>query len=94
MLQTEARKRPGCECVFVLLRMLLLGHELWGARSAIGLAELSALLDTGEARLGALLTYLSGEGLVAFDRAAGTVRLTEEAARHLLRHRSDRDARA
>jgi hypothetical protein len=75
------RERSGCEVVFVLLRILLVGHQLWGAESAVELTQLPGFLDASEASVGGLLAYLSGEGLIVIDRMAGTVRLSECGAR-------------
>ncbi len=78
------RERSGSELVFGLLKTLMIGYHLWGACSGLELSELPVILQTTDKTLGAALQYLSSEGLVCFDGAAGTVRLSDSGARHLL----------
>ena len=77
-------ERSASELVFGLLRTLMIGYQLWGAASGLQLAELSAVLHTSGGRIGTVLGFLSSEGLVCVDEAAGTVRLSDSGARHLL----------
>jgi hypothetical protein len=78
------RERSRSELVFGLLRTLMIGYQLWGAGSGMQLAELPAALCTTGGMIGAVLRFLSGEGLVCVDEIAGTVRLSDSGARHLL----------
>ena len=84
MMLATARERSGSELVFGLLRTLMIGYQLWGVGSAVQLAELPAALQTTGSRLGTALRFLSREGLVCVDEVAGTVRLSDSGARHLL----------
>jgi hypothetical protein len=86
MIPGKYRKRSGSELVFSILKMLMVGYQLWGAESALELAQLSTSLQTTDARMGGVLAYLIGEGLVSLDKATGTVRLTGAGARDLLGH--------
>ncbi len=78
------RERSGGELVFGLLRTLMVGYQLWGAESGLHVGELAGCLRTTDTRVAGLVVYLASEGLVAIDRGAGTVRLTEDGARDLL----------
>ena len=80
----RGRERSGSELVFGLLKMLMIGYHMWGACSGLELSELPTVLRTTDKTLGVALQYLSREGLVCFDEAAGTVRLSDSGARHLL----------
>src|SRR5512142_925009 len=80
-----ARERSASELVFGLLRTLMTGYQLWGAACGLDLAQLAAALRTTDGRIAMALCYLSGEGLVCVDEMAGTVRLSDSGARHLLR---------
>ena len=82
MMSEVNRERSGCELVFSLLKTLMVGYHLWGTDSAVSLRDLAGCLRTTNTRLADLVVYLVGEGLVVVD--AGTVRLTESGARHLL----------
>jgi hypothetical protein len=84
MLSEVNRERSGSELVFSLLRTLMVGYHLWGADSAVSLKELADCLRTTNTRVVGIVVYLVGEGLVILDNGAGTVRLTESGARHLL----------
>jgi hypothetical protein len=84
------RERSGSELVFSLLKTLMVGYQLWGTTSAVNLKDLARYLCTSDTRLAGLVVYLAGEGLVALDNNAGTVRLTESAARNLLYHHNIR----
>ncbi len=70
--------------MFGVLRMLMIGYQFWGPSSGFEVQHLSAFLRTTEARLRAALAYLTTEGLVCLDTAAGTVRLSDAGARDLL----------
>ena len=85
MMLGTVRERSGSELVFGLLRTLMIGYQLWGAGSGLELAELPATLHTTGGRIVTALQFLSGEGLVCVDEVAGTVRLSDSGARHLLR---------
>lgn len=78
------RERSGSELVFGLLRILMIGYQLWGAGSAVELAQLPATLRTTGSSITTALRFLSGEGLIWVDEVAGTVRLSDAGARHLL----------
>lgn len=78
------RERSGSELVFGLLRTLMIGYQLWGVGSGLELAELPAALRSTHIEIRTVLRYLSREGLVDVDEAAGTVRLSDSGARHLL----------
>ena len=77
-------ERSGSELVFSLLKTLMVGYQLWGTTSAVKLKDLAGCLCTTDTRVAGLVVYLAGEGLIALDSEAGTVRLTESAARNLL----------
>lgn len=79
------RERSGSELVFGLLRTLMIGYQLWGVGSGLELAQLPAALHATGSRIGTALQFLSGEGLICVDEIAGTVRLSDSGARHLLR---------
>ena len=79
-----ARERSGSELVFALLRTLMIGYQLWGVGSGLDLAELPAAMRSTHMKIGPVLRYLSREGLVHVDEVAGTVRLSDSGARHLL----------
>ncbi len=84
MALATVRERSGSELVFGLLRTLMIGYQLWGAGSVLDLADLPAALRATGAGLGTALRFLSSEGLVDVDEAAGTVRLSDIGARRLL----------
>ncbi len=84
MIPASNRERSGSELVFGLLKTLMVGYQLWGAESAVHVGELAGCLHTTDTRVVGLVVYLAGEGLVAIDCGAGTVRLTEVGARDLL----------
>jgi len=84
MMPEVNRVRSGSELVFSLLKTLMVGYQLWGTDSALNVGELAGCLRTTDARMAGLVVYLAGEGLVVLDVGAGTVRLTESAARNLL----------
>jgi hypothetical protein len=84
MILATARERSRSELVFGLLRTLMIGYQLWGVDSAVPLTELPAALHTTGSRIGTALRFLSGEGLICVDEVAGTVRLSDSGARHLL----------
>lgn len=84
MIPELQRPRTGSELVFTLLKTLMVGYQLWGSGCSLKVGELAGSLRTSDARLADLLVYLSGEGLVFWDDIAGTVRLTEDGAHHLL----------
>jgi len=84
MIPVSGRERSGSELVFGMLKALMLGYQMWGAESNWSLGDLSGFLRTTDARLGSVLTYLAGEGLVSLDSAAGTVRLSDHGAAKLL----------
>jgi len=88
MALATARERSGSELVFGLLRTLMIGYQLWGVGSELGLADLPAALRTTRAGVGTALRFLSGEGLVEVDETAGTVRLSNAGAQRLLGSRS------
>jgi len=81
------RERSRSEVVFYLLKSLMISYQLWGVGSGLQLSDLSVHLRTTEARLGTALRFLWREGLVCFDEAAGTVRLSDSAARDFFRPR-------
>ena len=80
---SEHDHRSG-ELVFGALRVLMIGYRFWGASSGFEVQHLSTFLRTTETRLHAVLVYLTTEGLVSLDTAAGTVRLSDSGARALL----------
>lgn len=84
MTPATARERSGSELVFGLLRTLMIGYQLWGGSSGVQLTELPAALQTTGGKVGTALGFLSSEGLICVDEVAGTVRLSDSAARHLL----------
>lgn len=84
MALAAARERSGSELVFGLLRTLMIGYQLWGVGSGLELADLPVALRTTGASVGTALRFLSSEGLVDVDEAAGTVRLSNSGARRLL----------
>ncbi len=84
MREDSQRARRGGELVFGVLRMLMIGYQFWGPSSGFEVRHLPAFLRTTEARLRAALAYLTTEGLVCLDTAAGTVRLSDAGARDLL----------
>lgn len=70
--------------VFGLLRTLMIAYQLWGVSSGVQLSELPAALQATGSRVGTALRFLSSEGLICVDEVAGTVRLSDSGARHLL----------
>jgi hypothetical protein len=84
MMPEVNRERSGSELVFSLLKTLMVAYQLWGTESALDLDELAGCLRTTDTRVAGLVVYLAAEGLVVVDTGAGTVRLTESGARHLL----------
>ncbi len=84
MSREPGQERSGSELVFGVLKTLMIGYRFWGAGSGFELVQLSGLLRTTETRLEVVLTYLAAEGLVILDKTAGTVRLSDHGARHLL----------
>jgi hypothetical protein len=82
------RERSGSELVFGLLRTLMIGYQLWGVGSGVELAQLPDALGTTGSSIATALRFLSGEGLIWVDEDAGTVRLSDSGARHLLRSSS------
>lgn len=82
------RERSGSELVFGLLRTLMIGYQLWGVGSGVELAQLPDALGTTGSSITTVLRFLSGEGLIWVDEDAGTVRLSDSGARHLLRSSS------
>jgi hypothetical protein len=83
MMPEEGRQRSGSELVFGVLKTLMTAYELWGTGSGVELSELSGFFGTTDTRVGSVLLYLTGEGLVSLDRSAGTIRLSDDAARTL-----------
>jgi len=79
-----SRERSGSEIVFGMLKILMIGYQMWGPTSALELGQLSKFLRTSENALGDVLVYLAGEELIALDATAGTVRLSDHGARNLL----------
>ncbi|MFN8627152.1 MAG: hypothetical protein U0587_14365 [Candidatus Binatia bacterium] len=77
------RQRSVSELVFVLLRTLSTGYEIWGSDSGLPLAGLADRLRVSDARLLGVVAYLTTEGLVTIDAARGTVRLTPLGANNL-----------
>ena len=84
MTLAAARERSGSELVFGLLRTLMIGYQLWGVGSGLELVDLPVALRSTHVAIGTALRYLSREGLVHVDEEAGTVRLSDSGARHLL----------
>jgi hypothetical protein len=84
MSRGSSQERSGSELVFGVLKTLMIGYRFWGVLSGFELAQLSGFLRTTETRLDLVLTYLAAEGLVSLDKTAGTVRLSDHGARHLL----------
>ena len=78
------RERSGSELVFGLLRTLMIGYQLWGVSSGVQLTECPAALETTGSKVGTALRFLSSEGLICVDEVAGTVRLSDSRARHLI----------
>jgi hypothetical protein len=70
--------------VFGLLRTLMTGYQLWGVGSGVQVTELPAALQTTGSRVATALRFLSSEALICLDEVAGTVRLSDSGARHLL----------
>lgn len=87
MITELERQRSGGELVFTLLKTLMMGYHLWGAECVLNVGDLAGCLRTSDKRLTDLIVYLDGEGLVVSDNVAGTVRLSEHGARHLLHQR-------
>lgn len=82
------RERSGSELVFGLLRTLMIGYQFWGVGSGVELAQLPDALRTTGSSITTALRFLSREGLICVDEDAGTVRLSDSGARHLLRSSS------
>jgi len=80
----SSQERSGSELVFGVLKTLMIGYRFWGVLSGFELEQLSGFLGTTETRLDHALTYLAAEGLISLDKTAGTVRLSDHGARHLL----------
>ncbi len=84
MVSQACRQRSVSELVFVLLKMLSIGYEIWGVESGLQLAGLADLLRVSDARLIGVVAYLTEEGLVVVDDGTRTVRLTPRGAGNLL----------
>jgi len=84
MALAAARERSGSELVFGLLRTLMIGYQLWGVSSSMQLTELPAALQTTSSKIGTALRFLTSEGLICVNEVAGTVRLSDFGAHHLL----------
>jgi len=80
----KIRERSGSELVFSVLKLLMIGYQLWGAESGVDVTELCGVLRTTDARIGGVVAFLAGEGLVSRDETSGSVRLTDVGARNLL----------
>lgn len=70
------RARTRAEAAFVLLRVLIRGQVLFAGESGLSLAAVAALVDTPPAVLRAAMERLLAEGVIVFDAAQGTVRLS------------------
>ena len=94
MISQARRQRSVNELVFVLLKTLSVGYQLWGIESGLQLAGLADFLHASDARLIGVVAYLTEEGLVTLDEGSGTVRLTSRGAGNLLaapyKHAGDR----
>jgi hypothetical protein len=83
MVSHVRRQRSVSELVFVLLKTLSVGSQIWGVESGLQLAGLAELLRVSDARLIGAVAYLCEEGLVAIDEGRRTVQLTRHGARSL-----------
>jgi len=84
MVPQARRQRSVSELVFVLLKTLSVGYQLWGVDNRLQLAGLADHLRVSDARLIGVVAYLSEEGIVVIDEASHTVRLTPHGAGNLL----------
>ena len=80
MISHVYRQRSVSELVFVLLKTLSVGYQIWGIESSLQLAGLGDLLRVSDARLIGVVAYLTEEGLVVLDEGSRTVRLTPRGA--------------
>jgi hypothetical protein len=74
----RSRARTPAEAAFALLRVLFTGQVLFAGESGLSLDAAAALVDAPPAVLRAALARLLGDGVVLFDPANGTVRLSDE----------------
>jgi len=72
------RARTQAEAAFALLRVLITGQVLFAGESGLSLSAVAALVDAPPAILRAALARLLGDGVVVFDAAHGSVRLSGE----------------
>ena len=74
----RARVRTHAEAAFALLRVLITGQVLFAGESGLSLNAATALVDAPPVVLRAALARLLAEGVVVFDAATGTIRLSRE----------------
>jgi len=84
MMPGTNRERSGCELVFGVLKALMVGYRLWGHDSGVTLRELAEFLGAPDTRIGGVVGFLVGEGLVVVSLDEGVVRLTDQGAQALL----------
>jgi hypothetical protein len=70
------RARTHAEAAFVLLRVLMRGQVLFAGESGLSLAAAAALVGAPPAVLRAAMERLLTDGVIVFDAAQGTVRLS------------------
>lgn len=72
----RTRLRTPAEAAFALLRVLMTGQLLFASDSGLSLSAASGLVDAPPSVLRAALARLLGEGVVVFDAATATFRLS------------------
>ncbi len=70
--------RTHAEAAFALLRVLITGQVLFAGESGLSPSAAAALVDAPPAVLRTALARLLADGVVVFDAAHGTVRLSDE----------------
>ena len=74
----RSRFRTPAEAAFALLRVLVTGQVLFAGESGLSLSAAAGLVDAPPAILRAALARLLGEGVVVFDAATATLRLSDD----------------
>jgi hypothetical protein len=80
----EVRARSGAEVAFVVMRALVGARLLWARGGALPFDALPALVAVPPGPIALAIERLCEEGIVEVSAGAGTVRLTERAARELV----------
>lgn len=72
--------RSSSETAVRSLRILMLGYQLWGSRSATDIEDLAGMLRLPPQQVSAVLDELIAEGLIRLDARGAAVTLTRAGA--------------